>query len=76
MTISIPNLTKRQVTIAERLWRCQTQADVDRYISLLPAKEQAQAKALVVIMLQQAAEQEPSGDAEMIAADLISRVKR
>lgn len=75
MNISLDNLTKRQVTIAERLWRCQTEADVAKYISMLPSKEQAIAKALQIMMIQAAMEAELE-DAKGIALAAIERAQR
>ncbi len=58
MNISIDQLTHRQVEIADELWMCETEQDVEQYIATLEPQDQKDARALVVAMILAAAEQE------------------
>lgn len=55
VNISLDNLTARQVEIADELWMCDTDEDVEQYVTTLTPEEQRAARALIVCMIQEAA---------------------
>lgn len=51
MTISIQGLTKQQTQIADMLWSCESQADVDRLIQNLPMSYKKDAVVIHQLMI-------------------------
>lgn len=56
--ITIANLTERQRALAELLWTCQSQQDVDALVAALPAHCVADARSLITVILWESAEAE------------------
>lgn len=51
MTINLEGLTKQQYQIAELLWQCDTQADVQQLKSCLPRQLQQDADTVHTLMI-------------------------
>jgi hypothetical protein len=59
--IQLHGLTKRQVKIAEKLWECDSQDDVIKYLSTLSRKDQFDARSIIICMLHEAIEVDKAG---------------
>lgn len=51
MTITLEGLTRQQYQIADMLWQCDTQSDVEQLIRNLPAAYQRDAKTIHQLMI-------------------------
>ena len=74
MTIQLHGLTKQQYQIADMIWSCESQTDVDRLIQNLP--EAYQQDAVVIHQLMIAAVMDTYEDITDDVKDIIDRVSR
>jgi hypothetical protein len=56
--IELHNLTPRQHQLADQIWACDTQQDVDDLLLQLPPADRADAKGLIELMILESQEAE------------------
>lgn len=74
MTIQLHGLTKQQYQIADMIWSCESQTDVDRLIQNLP--QAYKQDAVVIHQLMIAAVMDTYEEITDDVKDIISRVSR
>ena len=74
MTIQLHGLTKQQYQIADMIWSCESQTDVDRLIKNLP--QAYRQDAVVIHQLMIAAVMDTYEEITDDVKDIISRVSR
>lgn len=74
MTIQLHGLTKQQYQIADMIWSCESQTDVDRLIQNLP--QAYKQDAVVIHQLMIAAVMDTYEEVTDDVKDIISRVSR
>ncbi len=76
--ITIEGLTDRQRAIADIIWACNTKAQIDKFIKMLPTKElQIEAEGVFQLILMASIEQAYDGLGDHSQAlELINKVKK
>jgi hypothetical protein len=74
MTITVTGLTHLQKELADQIWQCDSQEDVEAFISGLPQRLRAQARVVHELMI--AAVFDQHMEIEDSVQDLISRCSR
>ena len=74
--ITIQGLTERQRAIAELLWTCNSQEDLDTLVRALPKASRADAESLITVILQESLEEDGHLDRYLESAqEVIDRVR-
>jgi hypothetical protein len=71
MTITLQGLTKQQYQIADMIWRCDSQEDVQRLLAAMPAQYKQDAETIHELMIAAVMDQQ-----EEITADVQELISR
>ena len=75
--IRLDGLTHAQVDLCERIWRCKSTEAFDRFLDQLTPDDRRAARTLLIMIVQEAAEEELAAmDCYPAAEQLIAQAKK